>query len=136
MLREVNRVVQPWKPAHQHIFSAAPPRNSLNYSACFYFFFFSNLIPLLSWYESPSVGRWGGTVNQYASPGSRDRLLRFLSLKTSILFFPPPPIENILFSSCLKPQSIRFIISFQKFESCLKWFASQHRASPNCCIFK
>lgn len=128
MLQAVNRAAQPWKPPHQQVSSGGtrgtsegckelPNPHLLPFSA-------SCSLPLLSPYESSSVGRWRGTVNQYPSPGSRDRLLELFPIKTSMLF---PLIENVLFSSYPKLQITRPTISFKKLESHLKPLTSQNQ---------
>lgn len=114
MLQEVNRAAQPWKPLHRQVSSDGARRTSegrtelpnlhlLPFSA-------SRLLPLLSRCESSSVSRWRGTVNQYASLGSRDRLLKLLSIKISMLF-PPQKMYYFLVARSPKSQDLSFLLN-------------------------
>lgn len=106
MLQEAKRAAQPWKPPHRQVSSDGTRRTSegraelpnphfLPSSA-------SRLLPLLSRDESSAVGRLRGTVNQDASPGSRDRLLKHLSIKINIVF---PPQKMCYFLVARRPRS-------------------------------
>lgn len=106
MLQEANRAAQPWKPPQRQVSSDGTCRTSegraelpnphlLPSSA-------SRLLPLPSRDEASAVGRWRGTVNQDASPGSRDRLLKHLSIKINTVF---PPQKMYYFLVARSPGS-------------------------------